>query len=77
MLNTQPQAGNSRWGTRVSCVRALVRGREGWIVRWVDYNQPVWRQQVFFERRSDADALLQTVRGTVRNRRQRSRPERT
>jgi hypothetical protein len=71
---TKREVRDSRWGTRVSCVRALVAGRQGWIVRWVDYTQPVWRQQVFVESRSEADELLKQVRGSVRNPRQRNRP---
>jgi hypothetical protein len=47
---------------RVRCVRALSAGQSGWLVRWIDYEQPVWRQCMFFREERDARALVQTLR---------------
>lgn len=58
-------------GVRVRCVRAVVAGRYGWLIRWIDYDQPVWRQQVFVPHEAEARALVKALR--VR-RRQSSKP---
>lgn len=51
---------------RVRCVRALIGGESGWLVRWIDYGQPVWRQCVFFRQEADARGLATTLRDTLR-----------
>jgi len=59
---------------RVRCVRALVGGQYEWLVRWIDYSQPVWRQSVFVQHEADARELMKTVRATVHNRRRPPQP---
>jgi len=54
---------------RVRCVRALVGGQYGWLVRWIDYRQLVWRQSVFVQHEADARDVMKAVRATVHNRR--------
>jgi hypothetical protein len=46
---------------RVRCVRAYIDGQYGWLVRWLDYTQPPWRQQVFLQNETDARAMASKV----------------
>jgi hypothetical protein len=47
---------------RVRCVRGLIDGHSGWLVRWIDYRLPVWRQHVFVRDEADARALVRMLR---------------
>ena len=59
---------------RVRCVRGLVGGQSGWLVRWIDYSQPVWRQHVFVQNEASARALLTTLRATPQTQRRPTQP---
>jgi hypothetical protein len=47
---------------RVRCVRAISGGQSGWLVRWIDYGQPVWRQCRFFRIEREAQAFARSLR---------------